>query len=185
MEWFPAVMTLVGVLVGVGIQEVRIQRERRDKYKDMVFERRLDAHQGAFYECMRLINFVRPDSLVIDGGVAKAVKETFEAHEWLNKNALYLDVDSRTKISELFNSIYEMAFKYYKDDKWRESINIGEETRKLVDKMAEVIGCIQRGIGAEYLPERKGLTESIDTEQRLAELIEAEERLIEEKMKSR
>ena len=35
MDWFPAVMTLIGVLVGVGIQEIRIWRERTDKYKDI------------------------------------------------------------------------------------------------------------------------------------------------------
>ena len=49
MDWFPAVMTLVGVLIGVGIQELRFWHERKDKYKDMVFEKRLAAYQGAYY----------------------------------------------------------------------------------------------------------------------------------------
>jgi hypothetical protein len=178
MAWFPAVMTLVGVLVGVGVQEFRIWREKKDKYKDMVFERRLDAHQGAYYECMRLLKFVMPDKLVVDGGVEVAIEETLEAHEWLNKNALYLDEDSRTKMSALFNYICETTIKY-KDAKWRKNINIGEETRKLIDNLSEVLGCIQRGIGVEYLPERKKLIESIDTEKRLNELIEDEERLME------
>jgi len=177
MDWFPAVMTLVGVLIGVGIQEFRIWRERKDKYKDMVFERRLDAHQGAYHQCMRLLKFVMPDKLVVDGGAEVAIKETLEAHEWLNKNALYLDGDSREKVSNLFRYICETGLKY-KDEKWRENINIGEETRKLLEKLVEALVCIERGIGVEYLPERKMVIESIETEKLLDELIADEERLI-------
>jgi hypothetical protein len=178
MDWFPAVMTLVGVLVGVGVQEFRIWREKKDKYKDMVFERRLDAHQGAFYQCVRLLKFAMPDKLVADGGFAVAIEETLEGHEWLNKNALYLDGDSRTKVSTFFNYICETAIKY-KDEKWRKNVNIGEETQKLMDNVAKALACIERGIGGEYLPERNKLIESIDTEKWLDELIEAEEGLIE------
>jgi hypothetical protein len=178
MDWFTPLVGFLGVAIGLGFQELKIRRERKDKYKDMVFERRLDAHQGAFYECMRLLKFVMPDKLVVEGGVAVAIEETMEAHEWLNKNALYLDGDSRTKVSALFNYICETAIKY-KDEKWRKNINIGEETRKLIDNLSEALGCIERGIGVEYLPERKKLIESIDTEKQLDELIGAEERLME------
>jgi len=31
MDWFPAVMTIAGVLVGVGVQEFRIWRAKIDK----------------------------------------------------------------------------------------------------------------------------------------------------------
>lgn len=68
MDWFPAVMTLIGVLVGVGIQELRIWRERKDKYKDMVFEKRLDAHQEGHYRIAKLVMAMMPNQIMKGGG---------------------------------------------------------------------------------------------------------------------
>jgi hypothetical protein len=180
MDWFTPFVGFLGVAIGLGYQEYRIRRERKDKYKDIVFEKRLDAHQGAFYHCVRMLKFAMPDKLITDGGFAVAIKETLEGHEWLNKNALYLDRDSRTKMGLFFNYICETAIKY-KDEKWRRNVNIGEETEKLMDNVAEMLACIERGVGGEYLPERNELVKSIDTEKMLDELIEEEEGLIEKK----
>ena len=112
MDWVTAVIGLVGVIVGVGIQEFRIWRERKDKYKDMVFEKRLDAHQGAYYWCMTLFELMLPPKLMKDGGVKVAAEETLKATDWLNKNALYLDEDSRVVMNLFFRYISETCYKY-------------------------------------------------------------------------
>jgi hypothetical protein len=154
MDWFPAVMTLVGVLIGVGIQEFRIWRARKDKYGDMVFEKRLDAHQGAYYWCKRLTVSVRPDRLLRDGGVEAGIKEVWRGLEWLDKNALYLDEDSRLKVNNFIVYIAGIIVRY-RDKKWRKNIEVEEEMQKVLEKVVEVVTSIERGIGVKYLPEQK------------------------------
>jgi hypothetical protein len=163
MDWFPAVMALVGVLVGVGVQEFRIWREKKDKYKDMVFEKLLEAHQDAYYWCMRLSGHMRPDRLMRDGGVEAAIKEDQEALEWLNKNALYLDEDSRTKMTSFILYIHETSMKY-KDEKWKKNINIEEELLKTLENVVKVTSSLKKGIGVKYLPEQEISIENIEME---------------------
>lgn len=151
MDWFPAFMTLVGVLVGVGVQELRIWREKKDKYKDMVFGKRLDVHQGAYYQCRKLTIVMMPFNLMKVGGVDAAIKEIWEAMDWMNKNALYLDEDSREKMDEFQIYANNTASKYV-SEKERKNINTEEEEKKLGENLREVLSCIQRGVGAKYLP---------------------------------
>jgi len=154
MDWLTPVMGIIGVVVGAGIQEFRIWREKKDKYMDMVFEKRLDAHQGAYYWCMRLLKVALPINLTQDGGVQVAVEEINEAMEWVDKNALYLDEDSRIEIGELFKFVNVTSSKYV-DRRNIEGINSEEERQKVVKKVREVLSSITRGIGVKYLPEQR------------------------------
>ena len=172
MDWLPAVMTLIGVLVGVGIQEIRIWREKKDKYKDMVFEKRLDAHQGAYYWCMRLSGVVMPHSLAKDGGTQPAVKVLGEALEWLDKNALYLDEDSRIKMDALIGDAYGTASRY-EDKEGRGNINEGKEERRLSGEIREALASIKTGVGVRYLPERRIPREYIKARKQLGKLLKA------------
>jgi len=179
MDWLPAVMTLVGVLVGLGVQEFRIWRERKDKYKDMVFEKRLDAHQGAYYQCMRVLNLIMPHVLMRDGGASVAIKEAWNTYEWLDKNRLFLDDDSSLKISRFLQYACETASKY-KDEEGRKNINVEEEARKLFEIIGDVSVSIRRGIGVEYLPEPKILGDDIEAKKALDKAIEGMKRFVEE-----
>ena len=170
MDWFPAVMTLIGVLVGVGIQEIRIWRERKDKYKDMVFERRLDAHQGAYYWCMRLYHFLMPQRLMKVEGVEAAFKEAKEAYEWINRNALYLDEGSLEKMEDFVLYAYETCSKYG-DEKEKKNINIENELLKLAANMGGLSGSIKKGIGAKYLPKTKISGKNIEIEETFDEVV--------------
>ena len=181
MDWFPAVMGLIGVVVGVAIHEFRIWREKEDKYKDMIFEKRLDAHQGAYYRCMRLLTVIRPARLMGDGGVKVALKEYEEAKEWVDKNTLYLDEDSINKIERFFTYIVVTVSKYT-DGKERTGINVEEETQKLVQIMKEAISSIKRGIGVKYLPEVKmSDANNIANKEAFDELVGVKERLMRKK----
>jgi hypothetical protein len=117
----------------------------------MVFEKRLDAHQGAYYWCMRLVKVGRPNTLMKDGGVKAAVEVYWEAAEWLNKNTLYLDENSRAKMAGFLHYMSKASVKYT-DEKERRNINIEEEVRNLIKNMDEVLSSIERGIGVKYLP---------------------------------
>jgi len=177
MDWFAAVMTLVGVLVGVGVQEFRIWRERKDRYKNMVFQKRLDAHQGAYYWCMRLMTLMRPDRLMREGGVGAAIEKNWEASEWLNKNALYLDKDSRSKMIGFVRYIGETSLKY-KDEGWKTDVHIKEETLNVVMRAGEVVTTVEKGIGVDYLPKQKTLSENIrwiEIEQELGKIVKSKD----------
>ena len=154
MDWFPAVMTVVGVLIGVGIQELRIWRERRDKYRDMVFEKRLDAHQGAYYQCMRLSKVSMPWHLVEDGGVENVSKEIDEATEWLNKNALYLDEDSRERMEDLMIFLNISASKY-EEERDKGGKNDKKVRNKVVGEVGKVLYTLKKGIGVKHLTEQE------------------------------
>ena len=154
MDWFPAVMTLVGVLVGLGVQEFRIWRERKDKYKDIVFEKRLEAHQDAHYRCKRLLGVMMPYKLMKDAGKKAAIEEIGKYYEWRNKNALYLDRDSRIKMNMLFKYVLD-AVEKYEDGEWLKNINVREETQKLNENIVEVLYSIEKGLGVDYLPEEE------------------------------
>jgi len=177
MDWVTAVIGFIGVVVGAGIQEFRIWRERRDKYKDMVFQKRLDAHQGAHYWCDRLVKSMMPHRLMKAEGVGVATREFWEAQEWLRKNTLYLDEGSRDKLLVFFLYVAETIMKY-KDEGQRRNINVKEEARRLSKNGAAVLHSIERGIGFKYLPERKISSESIDAEELLDEAVEGMERII-------
>jgi len=182
MDWFPAVMTLVGVLVGLGFQEFRFRRERKDRYKDMIFEKRLEAHQGAYHRCFRLLEFMFPYRLMRGGGEAALLDEMVEYSDWLNKNTLYLDRDSRTKINLLFD--YAMTrIEKYRDKEWVANINVKEEMVELSARMVEVVVSISKGVGVEYLPEGKlriegGVVQRIvrDAVERMEEMVRREQK---------
>jgi len=173
MDWFPAVMTLIGVLVGVGIQEYRIRRERKDKYKDMVFEKRLDAHQGAYYRCTKLAQSVRPDRLLRDGGAEEAISESWGCLDWLNENALYLDDNSRFKMTNFILYVSQMSSKY-RDKELRKTLEVENQVEDVTRRLVAVTTSIKKGVGVKYLPEEElnVSIESVEMQKVLDELLD-------------
>jgi hypothetical protein len=182
MDWFPAVMALVGVLVGVGVQELRLWRERKDKYKDMIFEKRVEAHQGAYYRCYRLQEFLLPYRLVKDGGIKALDGELYRYKDWLNKNALYLDGVSRTKIYMFLYYAVKTGRKYG-DRQWIKNMDVREETLALNGNLAETLNSIQKGIGVKYLPEEEIQIEGSLVEGLVGDVVEGMERMVREEQK--
>lgn len=172
MDWIAPVMGLIGVVVGAGIQEFRIWRERKDKYKDMVFEKRLDVHQSANYWCMKLSRLMSPHRIMEDGAIAVVIKEVREASEWLAKNELYLDEESSLKMTEFLKYVCETCLKYSEDKKVGKNINVAEETRKLLDNTIALFSSIRRGIGVKYLPEQRISIENVEVEKSLDKVVE-------------
>lgn len=64
MDWITPLVGFLGLAIGFGYQEYKIRHERKDKYKDMVFGKRLESHQGAYYQCHRLVGFMMPEKPV-------------------------------------------------------------------------------------------------------------------------
>jgi hypothetical protein len=182
MDWFPAVMTLVGVLIGVGIQEFRYWHERKDKYKDMVFEKRLEVHQGAYYRCHRLVGFMMPEKLVEDGGIEALADELGEYREWISKNALYLASDSKIKMNMFFHYAFKKG-KKYADKEGIKTMNVKEETLELTKNFVEVLASVERGVGVEYLPEENIEIEVSYLQEIFGEAVESKERMMDKQRK--
>jgi len=149
---------LFGVLLGAGIAEFRHWMERKDRYKVMTFEKRLQVHQEAYRLCMEMA------MLLVDGLEAgkRSLELGDEAKEWLNRNCLYLDKRSHRAIISAFFA----ASNYFSDiAKQRQKVNQALEAkqRQVVyvnlahneaqSEMKKCLKFIAEGVGAEYLPE--------------------------------
>lgn len=178
-DWFPAVIGLIGVVVGIAAVEIRIWRGQKDKYKDMVFEKRLDAHQEVFCRLHALQQFLLPHRLMKEGGVKALAKEISECNKSVARNALYLAKDSRIEIV-MFLRYARNRGKKYTDAEWVRRVNVKKETAELVHNTAVVLGSVERGIGAKYLPGRKIRLEDSLLQEVLDETVEEEEILTSE-----
>ena len=176
MDWFPALMTLVGVLVGVAIQEYRIRRERKDKYKDMAFEKRLEAHQEIYYRIIGLGELMSPGKLMKEAGAKAFHKELLEFTKCVARNALYLARDCRREIV-VFLEYARKTGNNYADEEWVKSVNVKEEMDKLLHNMRIVMNSVERGVGVEYLPEEKTRLEASFMQGMREELLDKAERL--------
>jgi hypothetical protein len=182
MDWLTPLVGFLGLGIGLGYQEYRIRRERKDKYKDMIFEKRVEAHQGAYYRCYRLQEFLLPYRLVKDGGTKALDGEFYKYKDWLNKNALYLDGVSRIKI-HMFLYYAVKTGRKYGDKQWIKNMNVKEQTLELNRNLAETLESIQKGIGVKYLPEEEIQIEDSLVEGLVGDVVEGMEKMVREQQK--
>ena len=136
-----AIIGLVGVIIGVIIQEFRRWRERKEFYHSMIFKERLEKHQKAFEFCHKLnrtLNTGTPNQI---NKIAK------EFRRWWDSNSFYLDNESRKLIIPLINYSYA----YAKND---------PDKNKVWDYLNKSLASLSIGIGVKYLPESKGKNEN-------------------------
>ncbi len=142
-EWGIALIGVAGIIVGVLITEVRNWLDRKQRFRVMTFEKRLEAHQKAYYWCQK-----RNEVLNISEN-AEIHKTAREAREWWNANCLFLDAQSRSEMVGLLNLAH-----YYADD-----MKFGKE---VWPSLRTTLKAIVRGIGVEYLPEMSQLPEELE-----------------------
>ncbi len=147
-EWWVPLVGLFGVLIGVGITEFRLRMERKDRYRIMTFEKRLQVHQELYRLCMEqamLLNELHAKGLEAS---EKFLKSHDEIKEWLNHNCLYIDTRSwRAVINAFFAaSIYGRDFA-----EQRQTIDKAYEYAR--SEFTKCLSSIAKGVGAKYLPE--------------------------------
>lgn len=144
MDWLTGLFTLLGIALGAGISEYRHWREGRERFRVMTFEKRLAAHQKAYYwwnNLNRVLNF---------GDAEQIRKIANKAREWWNGNCLFLDTNSRRDMVELIN----YSFMYASDSKTAQE-HIWEQVMKTAKSIVS-------GIGFEYLPEALSKPEELE-----------------------
>jgi len=135
-DWIAALIYLIkdigSFLAGAGVTWLTLRWEYKEKYKSMVFRKRLDAHQKAFEWCHilnRKLNSGNPDEI---HDVANKFRE------WLDANCLYLDRKSPNIIIALINYAHQYA--------------AGQVGSSVFVYLNKALKSIVEGIGAEYLP---------------------------------
>ena len=153
-EWWVPLVGLFGVLLGVGITEFRLWMERKDRYRIMTFEKRLQVHQEAYRLCMEqatLLNELHEKGL---GASEKFLRSHDEAKEWLSRNCLYLDTRS---LHAVINAFFAASI-YGRDlAEQRQTVDKAFEYAHL--EFTKCLSSIAKGVGAKYLPgiDRTGL----------------------------
>ena len=152
-DWIAAIMGLVGVIFGVAIVEIRLWRERKERYQVITFEKRLEVHQQAFAWCMKIVNLL--GQTYGDASSAEVNMHTIalnklynEATEWWWSNCLYLDENSRLNMFDAIGLPLDRA---------EQLVNNMKPTDEFIqqsrDTLRETMRNINKGIGAKYLPD--------------------------------
>jgi len=148
-----AVIGLIGVIIGVAIVEIRLWRERKDRYQVITFEKRLEIHQQAFAWCMKISNLLGKSYGDVSSEVATILagelnKLYNEANDWWGSNCLYLDDDSRLSMFTAIGLPLDRAEQLIGD---KQATN--EFRQQARDTLKQTIRHITKGIGSEYLPD--------------------------------
>ncbi len=101
-----ALLTLLGIFVGAFITLLVQMFDRKDKYRLIAIEKRLEAHQRAFILWFELLNVIhKPD------GTTEKTDVINRANDFWVNNALYLEKNTRHDFREAANIVA-----FYKQD---------------------------------------------------------------------
>jgi len=158
--WLTPVIGIIGVIIGVGITEIRQWMERKEKYQTLIFERRLKVHQEAYSLCYRLelnIHLLQKNEMLqkTKKQYDKCVDDAKRINDWWLDNCLYLDKKSQEMIlNTLFYSTKQID-SIMEDKK-------DEVLEKFMEEQFKVtLDSIAKGVGVKYLPEIKEQLKSV------------------------
>jgi len=120
METIIGIFTIIGGLIGSFITYVVFKLERKDKFRMVAIEKRLEAHQKAFSMWYKLI-------WVIHSPITERTKVISEARDFWITNCLYLEKNTRKEFDVVINLVdgYSDKLRYSKetsDPKLKENI---------------------------------------------------------------
>lgn len=159
-EWLTPVIGIIGVIIGVGITEIRQWIERKEKYQALIFEKRLKVHQEAYSLCYQLKSniYLLQNNKILQKTKKqhdKCVRDIERISNWWLDNCLYLDKKSQDMIlNTLFYSTNQIDS--IMEDKKDEVLE-----KFMEEQFKETLDSIARGVGVKYLPEIKGQLKSI------------------------
>lgn len=151
--WIGAIIGFIGVILGIVIVEVRLWRERKERYQVVTFEKRLEVHQQAFSWCVKMATHLGQSYGEISSDEANLHSITLnelyeEATDWYGNNCLYLDEASRKSIFDAIGLLLDRAEQLMNNT--RETSQFVQQARKTVGKTMRYIA---NGLGVKYLPD--------------------------------
>jgi hypothetical protein len=145
-EWGYAIAVVAGVIFSEAIRWFRDWRQGKEKYRVMLYEKRLEAHQGAFYHVEQLLNPLR-DYFTGFGlsTLSTEMQQVYrEAKKFYDSNCLYLDEQSRN----------EMELAIYRIRLFLEEPDNGL-MENAFDQLRKAKKAIVSGIGMKHIEEPK------------------------------
>ena len=152
MDWVTAVVGLIGVIIGAGIQEFRHWRESKQRYQVMTFDKRLQIHQEAVAWCMKIATNMTPSKLREKQDIERLLGHAETAQQWLINNCLFLDSNSHASMLNVLDFAMDKAKKCVNGvpttiDK--------EEEAEIAKRIGKATKCIAQGVGVKYMPDIK------------------------------
>ena len=131
-----AIFGLIGVVVGSGLlllyNYYRDHREREEKYRVMLYDKRLEAHQGAYYHVEQLLFSF--GYRLYGPPLTKDMRTLCrEAEEFYDSNCLYLDEQSRGEIVMALLLIKEICYSQTDEKQKQEAFNQLVKAQKAVE----------------------------------------------------
>ena len=133
-----ALIGLIGILLGIAATSFFKWIDRKERFKVMTFEKRLDVHQCAFYWNQIIYQVL----ISKDADILKEIVS--EAQEWWNTNCLLLDENSRNSMISVFNSTNRYA-------RGIEHPDLATGSERVWDDLDKNYKDIIEGIGVEHL----------------------------------
>lgn len=121
-----ALFTFFGICIGAFITLLAQYFDRKDKYRMIAIEKRLQAHQDAFYQWYKLKNAIH---LQDDD---KREEIITEANDYFFKNALYLENETR---EEFYRTIKRVTFYPSYLENWKSSRQVEEKEKAYKELM--------------------------------------------------
>lgn len=131
-----ALIGLYGIIIGISITVLLRWMDRKERFRDSTFEKRLSAHQEAYYLNQDLYEALNSNDKNNIRDKADKMKE------WWKLNSLYLDDSSTKSMLALFSSALNYTLYPSRPDEL-------QPTWELLDKN---LNNIVKGIGAKHLP---------------------------------
>jgi hypothetical protein len=136
-------MEVWGYLIAVGIGAILTEglrwlwdwRQGKERYKLMLYEKRLEVHQKA-YSCIRKLR------LAMDQHDKEKIEVTDQADEWYFSNCFYLDEESRAKMYQATGKVRELIDLRGPQAQDRELARIA---------LQEAFKAVEKGIGMKHL----------------------------------
>jgi hypothetical protein len=152
-DWTTPIIGFIGVIIGIASVEIRLWRERKERYQIMTFERRLEVHQQAFGWCLRISDSLGKSygdlGANVNAMLAVDLDKLYnEANEWYFNHCLYLDDDSRRDMFTAIGLPLERAEQLTNNVK-----ATNEFIQQARNTLRETMRYVTKGIGSEYLPE--------------------------------
>lgn len=157
MEITAGIFTILGIIIGWFITFWKFRLERKDKFRMAAIEKRLEAHQKAYAQCMIFVD-------VINEHNGEKVKIIFEdARTFYTNYSLYLEKGTRKKFVETLGFInafcprWDYLKNFEPNQKKEELERFHRESQKVFD-LAKII---QKEVELEPLVESTWIKQKI------------------------
>ena len=143
-----ALVGLLGVVFGIAITVLLHWLDKEARYRDITFEKRLSAHQEAYYQNQTMYEALNSNDKDEIHNKADDMKE------WWKKNSLYLDNRSSQSMLALFSASLQYSL----------PPSNPQGAEKIWNLLEINLKDIINGIGAKHLPRIKGEDNETTTE---------------------